>query len=437
MLLEAAASSYAGARLLISQDPAESAFVGAALEGGEDQVESAKALVTTFESYIEEMVHQSLARGRLQEVLDETGFPPGWHPLIVGYDALPDAPEGIDIPEGLTAFLDSLEHRQLTTEELAALRARVRSAYEAGPGAKLDDEEPAQADDEEGTALGARIPIPTETFIEELADKLAIHPISVYWLLEELKAAGVVSSPLRKAELTEWVSISLLRMLGYRWPEQDAYEAEHGPILDPDLVDHDGIIPLVPCANQPTAEDRVHERLERQFGAEGAAAFLIDFRRFVGRDLGAWLVRDFFKAHLSQFKSRPIAWHLRSPDGQFAALVLYHRLSRDTLVKLRSEYAGDRIATLRQAQEVARARGETAKVSDLAAAIEDVEAFRQKIEAIERGDTLADRIRCRWKDEDAAGRSGPYAPDIDDGVKVNLRPFQENGLLAATVIKKW
>ena len=69
--------------------------------------------------------------------------------------------------------------------------------------------------------------------------------------------------------------------------------------------------------------------------------------------------------------------------------------------------------------------------------VEDVEEFRQKIEAIERGAELRDRVRCRWKDETANRRPGPYAPDIDDGVKVNVQPFQENGLLATTVIKKW
>ena len=45
--------------------------------------------------------------------------------------------------------------------------------YEAGPGAKVEAEErAAKGDDEEdGAALGARIPIPTETFLEELAVK--------------------------------------------------------------------------------------------------------------------------------------------------------------------------------------------------------------------------------------------------------------------------
>lgn len=67
-----------------------------------------------------------------------------------------------------------------------------------------------------------------------------------------------------------------------------------------------------------------------------------------------------------------------------------------------------------------------------------MEEFRATLEKIERGDELKYRIRCPWTDEEADGRPGPYAPDIDDGVKVNIRPFQEAGLLAMKdVIKKW
>lgn len=401
---------------------------------------SSIALLHALEGWNERLVFDAyeLETDDVQAVLDETGFPAGWHPLIGGYDTFPEPPEEIEIPKGLVDFLGTLERRELSAAELAALKARLRTLYEAGAGAKVADETAAVAGDgEDGAGLGARIPIPTETFIEELSTKLEIHPISVYWLLEELKGEGVVSPPLRKAELTDYVSLSLLRMLGYRWPEQDAYEATHGPILDPDLVDADGIIPLVPCGGQPTAEARVRTRLERSFGVDGDEQFLTDFRRYVGRSLDDWLQRDFFKAHSSQFKSRPVAWLFRSSAGQFQALVLYHRLSPATLQTLRAQYAGDRIARLRADQQRARERNDTAAVSDLQLAIEDVEAFRERIAAIERGDTLTDRVHCRWKDKEATGRPGPYAPDIDDGVKVNIRPFQENGLLAAKVISKW
>ncbi|MGI8549363.1 MAG: hypothetical protein ACR2PL_01000 [Dehalococcoidia bacterium] len=43
------------------------------------------------------------------------------------------------------------------------------------------------ADEEEAIALGARIPIPAETFLEELSQKLDVHPISVYRLLKEMR----------------------------------------------------------------------------------------------------------------------------------------------------------------------------------------------------------------------------------------------------------
>jgi hypothetical protein len=101
-------------------------------------------------------------------------------------------------------------------------------------------------------------------------------------------------------------------------------------------------------------------------------------------------------------------------------------------------YAGGLIAQLSTEQERARQRGAAAEVSRLQLQIEDVEEFRALLEKIERGDELPYRIRCRWKGEEENGRPGPYAPDIDDGVKVNIRPFQEAGLLAVKeVIKKW
>ena len=337
----------------------------------------------------------------------------------------------------MTEFLDTLEHRELSPGELAAVKAELRARYELGPGKDSPEDKAAAVEDEEAGAGGARIPIPTETFLEELSVKMGLHPISVHWLLEELKAEGVVSPPLRKAELEEYVDITLVRMLGYRWPEQDAYEAEHGPILDADLVDDDGIIPLVPCGDEPTALDRVNERLVRDFGEHGAETLLADFRRYTKKDLGSWLTKELFKAHTKRFKNRPIAWHITSPDGHFAALLLYHKLSRETLAMLRVRYAGDRLARLRAEQQRARDRGDDSTVTELQLAIEDVEAFRHTLEHIERGTELRHRIRCRWKDETDEGRPGPYAPDIDDGVKVNIRPFQDSGLLPSKVISKW
>jgi hypothetical protein len=427
--------------------PAESRpkSVAAAVQKAVSQVEYLSASLLTIEGVAEAAV---LRRYGVTEqdrvtILAETGSPAGSFPLITQYDAVPArcAP----LPDtAIDRYLSSHERCALEATELADLKARLRALYQAGPGASVEiaSENDQAAEDEEegeGSALGAHIPIPTETFLEELSQKLEVHPISVYWLLKEMREQeGLVSPPLVKQALEDYASVTILRLLGYRWPEQGTYEREHGPILDPALVDEDGIIPLVPCGDQLPALERVRMRLERDFGPEGAEQSEREFRQWVGRDLDDWLRRDFFKRHVQQFKQRPIAWHLVSPDRTFEAFVLYHKLSRATLQKLRAQYAGGLIARLRAEQDRARQRGAAAEVSRLQLQIEDVEEFRALLEKIERGDELKYRIRCRWKGEVEMGRPGPYGPDIDDGVKVNIRPFQEAGLLAVKeVIKKW
>ncbi|MCC7107422.1 MAG: hypothetical protein IT307_19975, partial [Chloroflexi bacterium] len=81
---------------------------------------------------------------------------------------------------------------------------------------------------------------------EASSQKLGIHPMSVYWLLKEMREQeGLVSPPLLRQALEDYASVSILRLLGYRWPEQDEYEQEHGPILDPDLNQSQGEIHMV------------------------------------------------------------------------------------------------------------------------------------------------------------------------------------------------
>ncbi len=389
-----------------------------------------------LEAWNEQLVFgaYAVATSDVSAILDETGTPAGWHPLIAGYDRVPEPPADIELPEGFVAHFASLERRQLSPEQLDGLKGRLRKLYEAGPGATTPDEAPDADEEAEETVLGARIPIPTETFLEELSQKLQIHPVSVYNLLQELHAEGVYSPPEVRRLMEDWVSVALLLMLGFRWPEQDRQEAETGPAIDPDLVDPDGIIPLVPCGDQPTAEQRLRTLLERRFGEEGAARSLEEFRTWVGSDLGRWLERAFFARHIKQFKYRPIAWHLTSPEGTFQAFVLYHRLSREMLQRLRDIYAASLITRLRAELEGA---SDDATKQELRFQIEDVQEFRERIKAIEEGRELRHRIRCRWKEELEEGRPGPFAPDTDDGVKVNIRPFQETGLLAREVIKKW
>lgn len=398
------------------------------------------ALLHSLEGWNERLVTDiyGLDEQSIRSVLDETGTPAGWYPPLAGYDTLPNPPASVAIPDGFRNYYDSLQRLDPSDREDSSVKNRLRRLYEAGPGAVVEDEEDSdEGPSEDEGALGAHIPIPTETFLEELSQKLQLHPVSVYNLAEELRAEGVQATPEVRRLMEDWVSVALLLMLGYRWPEQDRYEAEHGPALNPDLIETDGIVPLEPFDDRPAAAQRLRTLLERRFGQAGAAQSLDEFSTWVGRDLGEWVERRFFPRHIQQFKQRPIAWHLTSPEGTFQALLLYHRLSRETLHRLRDVHAGALINRLRAELQRAEERNVSAAAQELRFKIEDVEEFRLRLTAIEQGRDLHHRIRCRWKGEEEEGRPGPYAPDIDDGVKVNIRPFQDTGLLASEVIKKW
>src|SRR5262249_25009966 len=155
-----------------------------------------------------------------------------------------------------------------------------------------------------------------ETFLEELSVKLGVHPISVYHLLEEMREEeGLVCPPEMRRALEDYVVVTVLRLIGYRWPEQDNYESDHGPIIPPERVDAAGVIRLMACNDEPTLAERVRARMEHQLGEEGAERTLAEFRRYVGKDLGTWLGKEFFRTHTQRFKNRPIAWHLTSPEG--------------------------------------------------------------------------------------------------------------------------
>src|SRR5207248_5380983 len=111
-------------------------------------------------------------------------------------------------------------------KELIRLKAKLQTFYESGLGAKnihdydeTDDNEISN-DTEVEMALGEDSSSPTETFLEELSVKMQLHPISVYWLLEELQAEGVRCKPEELQRLEDRLSVLILRLLGHRWPKE-------------------------------------------------------------------------------------------------------------------------------------------------------------------------------------------------------------------------
>jgi hypothetical protein len=203
------------------------------------------------------------------------------------------------------------------------------------------------------------------------------------------------------------------RLVGYRWPEQAASDD-----LDA-LSDTDGIVCLPTVAGEAPAADRVQQVLAAAFGQAWSPARVKELLEQAGskkKNLVDWLLDDFFKQHCALFHNRPFVWHIW--DGRrdgFSALVNYHRLDRRMLEKLTYTYLGQDWMERQRAEVGDDVAGAEARLS---AALE----LQRKLEAILYGEKPYD-IYVRWKElhEQPIG----WEPDLNDGVRLNVRPFVE------------
>jgi hypothetical protein len=188
---------------------------------------------------------------------------------------------------------------------------------------------------------------------------------------------------------------------------------------------------LPSVAGEAPAADRVQLVLGAAFGerwSPGKVKELLEQAGSKKANLDAWLHDEFFKQHCALFGQRPFVWHIWDGhrDG-FSALVNYHRLDRKTLEKLTYTYLGQDWVERQRAEVREEVAGAEARLS---AAI----GLQRKLEAILEGEAPYD-IHVRWKaiDEQSIG----WQPDLNDGVRLNVRPFVEAGVLRAPFNIHW
>lgn len=424
---------------LVSSDPIEWSFCNVRPSCNN----ATKVWLHTIEGFIEKSICTAygLSDATIEKIFVDTGIPAGWFPIITGYDGLPEFCSGLTyIPQDLIDHLAGLGLVCLSPEELDRINNRLRVLYTAGPGAKVEEEKenPLSEDEndeqENAVVLGARIPIPAETFLEELSQKLEIHPVSVYWLLKEMREKeGLVCPSEMKRQAEDYVSVIILRMLGYQWPKQ--IETKE-PL--PDWADKDGIIPLTEGLGEPTLLDHLRQRFGADFGEEKEAAIESEFANIVGKSLERWLDEDFFARHVKQFKNRPIAWHIvssRQKKPAFSVMIHYHRFADrekgyQMLQILRNRHLERLISQIRMELETLKTKGDGPKIFDRLAELDrkliELEGFRDRLERVQDGTDREARIHVRWKSSQEQPKG--WRPDINDGVRVNIAPWERLGV---------
>lgn len=216
------------------------------------------------------------------------------------------------------------------------------------------------------------------------------------------------------AEAQTPLDVAVARLVGYGWPNQEGGLEKH--------ADRDGIVTLSPVKGEQSGESRLTALLADVFGNEWSAAKLNQLLAevgFAGRTLDDWLRDGFFEQHCELFHQRPFVWQIW--DGRrdgFHALVNYHRLvapngeGRRTLEKLLYTYLGD-WTDRQRADQRAGIEGADARVAA-------AEQLKTELESILGGEPPYD-LFARWKP--LGQQPIGWEPDVNDGVRINIRPF--------------
>jgi len=228
--------------------------------------------------------------------------------------------------------------------------------------------------------------------------------------------------------------VAVARLLGYQWPRQTGSSFPDCPALGSDgletLADDDGIVPISPAKGEGPAAERLRELLARAYGKDWNATrqeALLAQVDYAGASLEDWLRNGFFEQHCALFHHRPFIWHVW--DGLkngFSALVNYHKLTHAKLEKLTYAYLGDWIRRQQAAVE-AEEPGSDAK-------LQAAKELQSALKLILEGEPPHD-IFVRWKplSQQAIG----WHPDLNDGVRMNIRPFATADILRKRVKVKW
>ena len=235
----------------------------------------------------------------------------------------------------------------------------------------------------------------------------------------------------RFAEPGTELHVALARLGGYRWPAETDSEMRLSDVARERIAqaaalpaaDEDGQLPLHARGAKLSLADGLRAMLAASFGTpltpaqEQALVRAADTKlgKKEARDasLEIWLRDRAFRQHCVLFHQRPFLWQVWDgmQDG-FSAFLHCHRLDNAALNTLTYTLLGDWIRT-------AKAEGNTARQ-------ERAEQLQQKLAKIIEGES-PDDVFVRWKP--LAKQPLGWNPDLDDGVRLNIRPFMAAGIL--------
>ena len=184
------------------------------------------------------------------------------------------------------------------------------------------------------------------------------------------------------------------------------------------VIDEDAVLPVIGLEDVSLDDDivrRFRNWLAYAYGSDALDANVSYIEGVLGKDLRTYFAKDFYKDHCNTYSvqgsgKRPIYWMFSSPRGSFQALVYMHRMNRDTVSCVLTEYVRPFRQRLIAQIGVLRATGaarDAAKADKYQAMVDELED---------------------WERDVLYPLSQKHVQiDLDDGVRHNYKLFRTDG----------
>lgn len=218
-------------------------------------------------------------------------------------------------------------------------------------------------------------------------------------------------------------------------------------------VDSDGIVPIydtyMPDGRLESGLNTlINQRLVEIFGVANLETCLSDLHNAFKMSLEEWLETEFFPYHTSFYRLRPILWQItshRRGKPAFSCLIYWHKFDSDTLRKIQQVYLrpladtakqeaerlGGQIIALRESGAPLRTLREADRSSrQVEDRWDELRSLQEHIQALLQPHALSVQSRSDWVIEKVNEIVvHGYQPVRDYGVRVNIEPLKQAGIL--------
>ncbi|MBW2308570.1 MAG: hypothetical protein JRG73_16715 [Deltaproteobacteria bacterium] len=189
------------------------------------------------------------------------------------------------------------------------------------------------------------------------------------------------------------------------------------------MADADGIM-VIDRGHPDDIASRVYAALCTALGEEDAAEVV---QAATGRpgdpetELRGFFQRDFFKQHIQQYRKRPIYWFLQSSGKRYGVVLFHEKITPDTLFVIMQRYLDPKIALEQSRLEELTSRRQKAQGPERRRIDKEIDTSGEFLaELLQFKETIESITRMKNQRGETAG----YAPDINDGVLINMSPLR-------------